>query len=491
MLCTPLLLLCAPLYASAAAIAALPLRRLRAELGDEPHAARARFERADVDGVGRLNLTELYRLSSSVPPRSSLADAVALRGVEIALCPLGGSSVTQASLETWLREGTALGGGGGGGGGGGSGGGLAEGGTSLKSVGVARETSEDEPGWLLEASASLGHVLKEEGAASTSGVVTAVATPGQLIGTSRAEEAGSKPGGEEEEASPPALQPTCYGAPWPEATTQPPPSAAGLTSDTLPIWLHHLHSVLVLGPPAGGWRAQPSSALLAASAGGLAVGALLALLVALGSALYGDVSLLITELIPSLAVLAVALAAAAIELSLLAPPLSAVSRPAALPLLRAVPPLSLGLPRAFCLLVGAAALWRALPEGSLLSATLALCSAGLAIAAGGLNWKVCYALAYGVDAHVGEGAVLARLLGSSNQSAAHQSAAAAASAYDAEAPAGESDLRVDELRRLLASVDCADAALEGCISLDLDRDGAVGEDDVARFYGGRASLELL
>ena len=52
MLCTPLLLLCAPLYASAAAIAALPLRRLRAELGDEPHAARARFERADVDGVG-------------------------------------------------------------------------------------------------------------------------------------------------------------------------------------------------------------------------------------------------------------------------------------------------------------------------------------------------------------------------------------------------------------------------------------------------------
>ena len=40
------------------------------------------------------------------------------------------------------------------------------------------------------------------GAASTSGVVTAVATPGQLIGTSRAEEAGSKPGGEEEEASP-------------------------------------------------------------------------------------------------------------------------------------------------------------------------------------------------------------------------------------------------------------------------------------------------
>ena len=104
---------------------------------------------------------------------------------------------------------------------------------------------------------------------------------------------------------------------------------------------------------------------------------------------------------------------------------------------------------------------------------------------------MCYALAYGVDAHVGEGAVLARLVGSSNQSAAHQSAAAAASAYDAEAPAGDSDLRVDELRRLLASVDCADAALEGCISLDLDRDGAVGEDDVARFYGGRASLELL
>ena len=43
--------------------------------------------------------------------------------------------------------------------------------------------------------------------------------------------------------------------------------------------------------------------------------------------------------------------------------------------------------------------------------------------------------------------------------------------------------RDEELRQALELVDCP--FLEGCIALDLDRDGVVSEDDISRFFGRR------
>ena len=95
-MCAPPLLLAAALDFTAHIAAAPALRRLESELPDAD-AARRRFANADVERSGRLVGGALSRLSVAVQPGSSAL----LRGVSMALCPLGGHAVTAEGLAHW------------------------------------------------------------------------------------------------------------------------------------------------------------------------------------------------------------------------------------------------------------------------------------------------------------------------------------------------------------------------------------------------------
>ena len=96
LVCAPPLLLAAALDFTAHIAAAPALRRLESELPDAD-AARRRFANADVERSGRLVGGALSRLSVAVQPGSSAL----LRGVSMALCPLGGHAVTAEGLAHW------------------------------------------------------------------------------------------------------------------------------------------------------------------------------------------------------------------------------------------------------------------------------------------------------------------------------------------------------------------------------------------------------
>ena len=588
LLTAPLLFIAAPVYAASDVLAATPLRRLQDDLYTASSSAaastlavsppakdsgtragalralRARFAGANagVEMRGVLRGAELSQLSAGIPAGGGMAERLSLRGVEIALCPLGGSGVTLASLEAWLlyaadpatacagpgptvgsaaaavaNAAAAV-----------AGAPMAsahalatvEAGSPRRGGGRSRQTtftrattatSDDEPGWLLAAGASvaqlgeqpspkprvLAALPEEEGGDAT------YAPPPLPTVTGSDLEVDAKADAEAAAAALRPRAPTCYGHPWPSEdekvdddeaswTAVAPAVTPALAAPAVPAAANTLQrlavrvrGVLLRGPTILGWTAQPSSALLGLGAACLGAGALVALMYALLSAPYGRVELLITEAAPAAAVLTSAFGLIAIELSLLAAPVGPTARRLAIPLLRGCPPLSLGVARAAGIVVAAAALNRCLPPHSALSGALSLLSAALALAAASLCWRVSFALVHAINAHCGEGAVYARLAGTRARDGGGTPTAA-----EEEEEAGYR--RVEELRSMLASVGCTaseqggaamgarggaggaaatglgllmggDPLLEGCVSLDLDRDGIVGNDDLARFYG--------
>jgi hypothetical protein len=214
--------------------------------------------------------------------------------------------------------------------------------------------------------------------------------------------------------------------------------------------------------PAGGWSGHVTSALLATSASILMLGASVALLSALFAAFgsRGAYVLLLTQGVPSLVLMLLSVRSLAIDLSQLREPFGSPCRAHALWLLRASPMTSLGFVRALVLLVGAAMLARTLENGSLISSALAIVALALAAAAAVVSWPVCQMLCWSLDGEH-EGA-LALLTCKHN-----------------------SDAREEELRRRCQSAGCTDMqATEACISMDVDRDGSISEEDVVSFYGG-------
>ena len=92
--------------------------------------------------------------------------------------------------------------------------------------------------------------------------------------------------------------------------------------------------------------------------------------------------------------------------------------------------------------------WQSLPVGWPLSHLFALCGMGLGVAGVAVSWRAAIAL-----------------LAASQLSVS-----------------GMDDMQRDaEIRALLNEVDVP--YVEGCVYLDIDRDGRVGEDDVKRFLG--------
>ena len=89
---------------------------------------------------------------------------------------------------------------------------------------------------------------------------------------------------------------------------------------------------------------------------------------------------------------------------------------------------------------------------------LAVAAIPLALVAAALSWGTFHALTSAIAEQAGgAGALLERLRAS--------------------------DDRTAELGELLAGVGAEDRLVEACVSLDLDRDGAIGNDDLNRFFG--------
>ena len=212
-----------------------------------------------------------------------------------------------------------------------------------------------------------------------------------------------------------------------------------------------LSGVLQAGPPGGGWLAQRAAACCLLAAACVAVASALAALSTLGSVLLQSASplSLFTLLLPA-GSLAIAATCASIDAAHLRAPIGPAVRPFALRWLAACPLISVATVRAFLLLLGSAGLWRALPSGPLagLSGILAMGGASASAAAASFSWRIAYALLVLVD--------------------------------PAELLSREVALR-DALASSMAANQCD--YLEGSVVLDLDRDGAVNEADVARFYG--------
>lgn len=356
------------------------LARLRAEIPDATAAAAAHFRSADCEGAGTLSGGALSRLCAAILP----GDSFMLRGVTVALCPLGGHVVSAASLAKWHADGAAV----------------------AAAVGVANRLSEEE------------EQIEDVPLAQT------------YYGTRREDPSTGHSGG-------------------PDLTEASPLEAA--------------QAVLHAGPPAGGWTTQQASAALALSAAAMLLASVVSALVGVYGVFGKHSSYLFTLLPAIVAAATVAVLAASVDLSQLRAPVGPLARPHALRALRACPPLSVAFLRAVVLLVDGAAIARALPPvGGLasLARLLALIGCLVALVAAVLSFQAAFALLF-------------RFSPRPRPSGA------------AEAGSVVVPVREEELRSLLADAGCP--YLEGCVSLDLDRDGTVSQTDLERFYGSGAN----
>ena len=298
-LCAPLLL-AAGINFNAHLAAAAPLARLEAELPDG-EAAAAKFREVDTEGAGELRGAALSLLSAGVLPGNSSL----LRGVSVALCPLGGHAVTAQSLWVWreqrLREeAMAMEGGGG------------EGGSGEHCGGEGKREGAPSYYYGIDAAAG-GDASSLEGGRAGDGSAG--------IGTSASA------------------------------------SSSSASADDVQL--------LLLGPPGGGWASHQPSGALTVSAALLTAASSIAIISCM-PAIWSNTAprLLFTLLLPSIAILAVATRCLAIDLSQIWGGVSAHAKPLALPMLRAWPPLTLVSCRAIVLLLDASALWQALPTAS-------------------------------------------------------------------------------------------------------------------------------
>ena len=227
-------------------------------------------------------------------------------------------------------------------------------------------------------------------------------------------------------------------------------STAAASSSTLSDW----QEVLSAGPPGGGWLALPSTFAICLASASIILSCLLSLLSALIDVLTsGQILLLLTSILPALISLLLSLICLSIDTSqfrLIGP----FARPPAILVIRSLPPLSLCAIRGIVVLVSGAALLQTLPSTNPFSRALqlfAVLGCLNAIGAIALSWKVAYVLLFSVDA----------------------------AALRAARTAGNEE---EGVRSLLESHGCP-YNVEGSVALDVDRDGAVGEEDLVRFYG--------
>ena len=417
--CSPLLLLSAAADATAHIASVGPLARLHHELGSQG-ATQARFAAADVEGAGCLQCGSgaLSRLTPAIPPGSTSV----LRGVAVALTPLGGHRVTLEGLEAWRRQEARW-----------------QRRRQQQQQQQEEEAAKAAAGEDPHVAASGGDLLGRGSASSYFSQSYFSQSGGSVDGGGGAEGDGGIGGGVLAAA------------------------AGGLEAAT---WQEQL----LQGPPGGGWAVHAASGCLALSAALLCAAAALGLLSSFPPIWLNDApSLLFTLLLPSAATLWLCASMLAVDLALV--PIRAINVHA-LPVARSAlsqwAPLSLGSVRALVLLASACVLWQALPASDGVG-MLGLGGSLLSIAALWSTFFACAALWMG-------GAADYALMQLAENAAEELADACRASAHPGHVHGA--------LRPLLEAAGCP--YLVACVALDLDRDGSVSEQDVSDLVGSAA-----